>query len=325
MGQLVVANYQSIKGPWLVDSKSLHELIPVLDKVNTCLEKANNEAIQREADDLFARQSDSSSIKSIEDATAKIRTQYSFQIQESKVVLSAHNSKELKDFSLSQLLKDPQLDTFNADRLLIETRCGTSSFSLELDERIEGRLYVRISTDNDSVANEISYEVNRWIDANSVNTAIRIWSQYIGGAARALLIACIFLVITLFAIISTTASTNYSDILRKEAKQLLSRGINTENSNKALELLLKLQTDYAPADYATQPTSLGGSAKYLFIDLHFVWILLALIILSIAPKTTIGIGQRKRLYSFYKFWTYIVLITIPNILIWPWLKSKIPK
>jgi len=324
MGQIILANRKSIKGPWLLDNKSLSELAITLGKINDILEQENEKAILFEAEQR--REQNKDKFISVEQSITYVRTNFSqFQTKRYNVVLFSDNNKRLEDKELLELLKDPKLDDINPNRLNIEIDRGLSHFSLDINTKLFGELEVYIYTKDDIVTNEIRYELNQWIEIYSPKKVVQIWTNVVRPLAPYILFFFIWIFGSMLGTMTTTPKSNYDEVLKVEAAQLIKKGITSENSNKAIELLLKIQSGYTPIDYKPIPITADVACKNLLIDQHLLWVFIGLIILSISPKTTIGIGKRKNKYNFYKAWIYIVLFSIPNLIILPMVKKYIFK
>ena len=80
--------------------------------------------------------------------------------------------------------------------------------------------------------------------------------------------------------------------------------------NKAIEIILKLQTKNIPTTFIPEKIE----KDYTFIQLFAITLFLFLVAIF-SPITTIGFGKRKRKFEVYKKWIKIVTVTIPIIIV----------
>jgi len=138
------------------------------------------------------------------------------------------------------------------------------------------------------------------------NKVLQTWSNYGEPISYVIFIPLIFL----FFYFMQKSYTSYNEVLIKQSKTIIDIGIDSTNSNDALELLLKLQSGYVPKDFV--PTEKPKNPIYIRL---LALSSLLYLICRVKPKTTIGLGKRKFLYKFYKFWVIFVTITIPTFLV----------
>jgi hypothetical protein len=94
---------------------------------------------------------------------------------------------------------------------------------------------------------------------------------------------------------------------------MIEEGIPKDSLQKAVDLLLRISSDYHPNNYKPKIIHEDNTA-----ELH--WLFYSLIIFIIAlfrPKNTIGIGKSKTILQAYKIWRWVVLIGLPGYILWP--------
>lgn len=312
MGQLIIPNEIKINGPWILEESQLEELDEVLrnidEKLNESYEIELEREIEKELPDLLKWNEKVTR----EQARDVVENRYPFKIKEKYAMLLSKDGKRLTDVSLLGLLKDKNIRDFNPYELQVGIKKGPISFILEITTRYDGELQTRLISE-DSVANDINHLLNKWIRKNRPIATIQFWSLIFPFA----LFPLFFLLLFSSVFFLKSEKVNYNEELKKEGKALLINGIDDSELNRTLEIILKLETDYTPANYTKEPILNSTIIK--------IWIYgtICIVLLSISPKTTIGVGKKKRSALFYKKWIYIVTIFIPLTIILPIIKAKI--
>jgi hypothetical protein len=93
--------------------------------------------------------------------------------------------------------------------------------------------------------------------------------------------------------------------LKSEARQLIAQGITPANSARAIELMLALESDYAPPNHAP---NYKLSPRFWGV---FLLGLIVLVCLRICPKMEIGLWAGRRPLERWRLWMRIVSATIP--------------
>ncbi len=112
-----------------------------------------------------------------------------------------------------------------------------------------------------------------------------------------------------------TWSTASKDLQKSEARKLLASGINPSNQQRALELLLAIESDYHPG----APTSSLGLRYWGYFGLGAIFLGAA----CICPKTSIGIWRGKQNVKRWRLWIKTATVTVPVLIVTsillPWL------
>jgi hypothetical protein len=288
MGRLFIPAEQKIPGPWLLDRKQLLELDKVIQLAQEKLLIALNEEVKQN--------SGKENIKIIHDINTT-------------VTLTAINRNKIVDKSIAGILKDQKANEFKPTELKIEIgqRYSDCFLVFEVSNCIDGDLEYSIKCNDDKIKDEINYEMESWLENIKPYKLVQIWSNW-----KLLVILPIIFFGYLFLSMSMTVETidNKDNlILKKQIDSLLVQGINKNNQYKAIEMLLK-----------TKGTQVEGEHKLKLNKTYFkafIIILIALILISISPKTTIGIGKRVSELKFYRFWIKFVIYSIPSLFIFP--------
>lgn len=301
MAILTVPAKRKIEGPWLIGTEELESINDVLEaigsKLATSLELEINETIRIENEKEHLSED---SIKSkIEEAKAR----YSFEKNKNKIVLSSINENKLSDKTLSGILRDPKIADFIPRELSVDIEHGINNFfNLKISTASKGKLSYQLKCFDQEIENEIRYEIDKWIDKNRPRRVLQIWSNHSDTLSGLFGFIAFVAAIWLFP----TSVDSYKEEAKRKTQELLKNGVNKENQQQAMELILANQTNYTPENYVGTAVANKEMKQRIFIAS------LVLFIFSIIrPKTTIGIGARKSRLNFYRIWWKLVVVTIP--------------
>ena len=313
MGQLIIPNEIKIKGPWILVEAQLEELDEVLNAIEEKIDQSYEIELEKEVEKELPRLRQWEENLTKDEAELEVKNSYPFSNNEKFAVLLSKDGKKLKDATIIGLLKDKNINDFAPTELQIEIKKGNINFKLEINSTYNGELQTRISISDDSFANDINYLLNKWIRKHQPNRVVQTWNSTIHFFIFPMFILLFFITSQLLE----TDNDNYKEELKKEGNELLTNGISITEENRAIELILKLETDYVPLNYENESN--------LNSNIFKVWIYgsICLILIGIRPRTTIGIGRKKRLAWFYKKWIYVVTVFIPLTIILPIIKSKL--
>ena len=110
----------------------------------------------------------------------------------------------------------------------------------------------------------------------------------------------------------------YKNDVKSQAHELLKDGITPDETEKALDILLKLQSGFLPKDYIERnPTSLRG--WYILV----ICAALVGIIGLIPPKTNLGLGKGDQRVKRWRIWIRVVSVGISSGIILPIVLDKL--
>lgn len=242
----------------------------------------------------------------------KVRNSYPFTDQKKYVLITSVQGDKIKDDNLILLLKVRKQDQFEPIELNIQIKKGPYEFMLEIGAST-GDLKIRIKVHDDLIFSDINYELNNWIEKNKPNIALEKWSSWFPWVGFPILL--LLIIMTLF--LSKTTVDIYKPRLKQESHELLKDGLEEKELRKAIQILLENESNYVPESF--NPPSQTNKTMFT------IWTaaLVILIILFVRPKTVIGLGRKKWKVTFYRRWTYFVLVFIPLSILFPILRSKI--
>lgn len=313
MGQLIIPNEIKIKGPWILSENELEELDEILKEIESLINESYHIELEKEIEKEFPELRKWDEKITREEAKEKIENRYSFSSSEKYAILIAKDGKRLKDSTLVGILKDKNIKDFSPSELQFEIQKGPIKFRLEISSKYNGELESKISIRDDNFANEINYKLNKWIRKNRPNAVLQFWSSVVPFIALPLWGILTFI----SSLLITTTGDNYKNELKKQSKELINGGIDSTKINDVVELILKLESDYVPENYISKSTL---NSKVLKV---WMYSSICLLLLAINPRTTIGVGRKKRLSWFYQKWIYVVTVFIPLTIILPILMEKL--
>lgn len=302
MGQLYIPGAKQIEGPWFLDLNDLEELDSIFEHVDTKLA----ESIERQIESHAQSYLDKKDVGTIEKAR-KLAVEVVGK-KEKKVTLISEDEKILYDKSLKGILKDSKLIGFKPKELHLSiTLSYRSLFSLKVSRRFHGELDYSVKCPHQDIEDEIKYLVENWIDKNEPSKVKQWWSSYSGLLCMFSVLCCLISV----QFIVTKKKPNIKDSYRQEIGKLLAKGINQNNQNQAIELMLKYTVEFE-AEKQVEVKQVNKIPLRVFIVSIFIGLFS-----WFSPKTTIGLGSHKGLLKFYRAYATFVLVTVPALLIVP--------
>lgn len=198
------------------------------------------------------------------------------------------------------------MEDFKPTLLKAEIEYGYSNkLELRVGKIFDGELSFNLKAYDNDIEDEIKYKLESWIDDHKPSKATQIWLKY------GLLIFMISGIIFSFSagLIYSIEEPQASQIYNQNIKNLIETGINDQNMNEAITLILKTTSDYIPEK--TKNKEIINTTAIKISSIAFLLIILSLI----KPRTTLGIGKNKFKLISYKRYIQIVLITLPIIFI----------
>lgn len=212
--------------------------------------------------------------------------------------------------SLLKLMKDNKLNNIRVKELEIYYNVGDISVRIDYIGDLKS-IDVFVSNSTDYLSQEIYSDILNWIESFRQPILKRklwemdrftIWS----------LSFILFLTISFFLSFGKNSIQNKYEY---EAIKLIEKGINKDNIEVAIELLLKLQVkDKLKEEKSFLPSWYG---KFFFT------LLIISILLSIKPNSVIAIGIGSKEIKYWKWWINFVSYSIPIYVFSTYLVPKI--
>src|SRR5687767_11423359 len=113
MGQIIIPSDKKVKGPWLLDKKSLEDLHNSLLAIESKLEEAYNILLEKSAEDTLYEYRERDIEIDLERARQIVKDTYAFGKSDKFVLIITKQGKKIKDENLISLLKSAQINEFN--------------------------------------------------------------------------------------------------------------------------------------------------------------------------------------------------------------------
>ena len=296
MGRLFIPAERKIKGPWVLQQNDLERLELVLDFIFEKLKSALENDIEKNAE----------------------KYKYTKPELNSSIILVSKNKTQIIDKSLLGILKDQKLNDLQPNELTIELgkRYSGFAFLMTISAKYDGALEYSVECKDEEIKDEIKYEVDKWLEELAPNKISQFWSNTLSYFSTPLFVGFLFILLSLLFV---SSGSNYKNELNSKAQTIIKNGVDKNNEYEAIEIILKLQTDYKPESENEKTTIRPEVLKIMIITI------LCFIMLEIKPRTTIGVGKSKRKAIFYRFWQKSILVTIPTTIILPKLLDLIIK
>ncbi|HXU27518.1 MAG TPA: hypothetical protein VN698_09825 [Bacteroidia bacterium] len=307
MGQLIYPSTREIKGPWLLKKEDFEELEKVFIEIENYLEKSLSIEIQETVH--TENEKENLSEKEIIALIEKAKKRYSFEKKSKTYMIISEDETRLKDSSIRELLKDKSLRDLKPSEFYIFIENGyNNTIKFEVSDKYFGSLKYDLNCYDSKIKDEIQFEIDNWIDKRIPSRVLKFWSNW--GIAFAAYSFIAILIVLLFIFIPEYQS--YKEVLTKQADELIKNGITSENNYKAINLLLKLQTNYVPDNFSPILKPKGSLIYKMLVLSIFIFT-----ISIIKPKTTIGLGKRKIKEKIYRHWLKIVVAILTGLIINP--------
>lgn len=303
MGRLYISAVNQISGPWLLSHENLVTLNDLFNEIDDKLSKALAKTI-----DTTAKQQmeDDNQKFDLSKRISKLQRKYNTKSKSATVTFDDRSTFEAND--IKEILNHVNVNSsLTPVELYIRTIHGNheNEFNLIINSNPgeeEANFEYRIRCLDYDTQLEIKTSIDKWIRENKASRPLQIWSNVL---VYIIWVVGFFTILISYGNLSYTSSKakNYKEELKLEAQKIIENKSYSTNNDSTLLLLLKLQSDYVPANIKSETTVVynKGAKKVLIASL------VIFIVSLFRPRTIIGIGRKYNKYKFYKFWwTYII-------------------
>lgn len=320
MAEFIYRTEATLSGPWLVDTDRLEALDKILDDEWERLAKRNREAIQNELDkrieDSFeirlAKETEGelspTTLESIrKQVETSIRNSYGYK-ENRKVTIFYEGDRRVEVESFQEATRQSSLLEGIPVRFDVEGVCGDISFEINID-KYRGALNISTSPETVSEAKELFAALHRWGATNRPPKWQQIWKTWNG------IQWAFWLIAVCGGLIAVVIPGNP---YKAQARELVRNGVSQENQQRALELLLAMQSDYRPEQDPVLP------AWYLLLLFGG---LVVCLVTSFIPKSILGIGKGQDRIKLWRLWFGFVFYLVPSFvflnIIWPLISARV--
>lgn len=302
MGTLHYPNNKTEEGPWLVGDKEFESLSELSIKVEELLVDSRKLQIESEAyqkhPELDAKDLAATIQKELDEGNNKFKSEYLFQTKDGKV---------LKDSALSGLLKDESLDLLAPTLFKMEAGFRyDNNFDLRIERRF-GELSYSVNCYDTKIQRDIKHEIDKWIKSIRPKKYIKIWTNsfFVTEFLSSFLPFAVAIIVLYFI----SPIITYEDYLKEQSRIMIENGIDSTNRDRAIELILKLNSDYSEQEFTPPKKERNPRLLKVAVILFIIWIVAAN-----SPKTTIGLGKLRQRLVYYRLWIKLVTYTLPLLL-----------
>ncbi len=326
MSSYVYRGSKEIEGPWLLNTNSL---IDLSNRLNTIINsfKAEKERIidSKVEEKIIEVLKDKNTTYDDIDKKAIKQDYIKYDMYANKfkyeVEINTYEGKIFKSKSLESTLSDTALDEVSIEYIDIRIEIYSFKFIMKIGRNYEKGLTLDVVDSlekNSDILNNIHSTMDPWIDKYRSSIFVRKWVKNYD--TLQILPYITFIVLALFLLLTFFPSTDskkdielkklkqYKSELKSDAYKLLANNLEKTEKLKAIEILLKLESDYVPKNYELKKEKVEKKEKIEKKDffestkvrIGSVWVL-AMILLLLRPKTTFGVGRHKNKYHRMKF------------------------
>lgn len=160
------------------------------------------------------------------------------------------------------------------------------------------------------LSQELFGVLKRWAE-DVEPPVLQRWLSKARPAARVILGVMLFLGLVSFF----SPTTDYKQLYKEEAHKILKEGVNQSNQQRAIELLLALQTDYSPP--------VQEQRRFGAVSPRFVIIAVLSAIVAITPRICLGFWRGKRRLRLWRNWMNLFYVTILGLIVTGYLLPRL--
>jgi hypothetical protein len=304
----------SAPGPWLISSENLLELDKLidaqLDRLNVEKERSI-ESLTEEDVAGFIKAAESSDLKLNEEIIEKRRRGYSERIRQRydanddrTVTFFLTEGRTVTSARFKTAIGHPGVANETPRGLSVFWRVGTVKLRLRLGGQLSwhNKLELEVEPSESEAAQELFGAVQNWMGNIQAPTWVQLAQKYRFG-----IFMCLFLSLSLALMVWGQYKTESQKwAYQEEARSLVAKGINSQNQQKAIELLLAIASDYRPSQRESAP-----GPRFWAITLV---VGLGLGALLITPNMVIGVWGGKAALKRWNAWLKFLGVTIPTLI-----------
>lgn len=321
MAEFIYTTSTNISGPWLIDSDKLETLDKTLDEEWTRITKYQEELIKKKVDqimeeDQYIPKEDDKRALEIEsrrkEIEARVRSR-SLYSDDRSITIHLKGNKKVIVKTFGEALRQQSL----LEELPISFSALIQSGHIkgEFELRKNGHLDISVSPEHLPESRELFAALKRWASTVSPPKWQQFWLDFNPGQ---------WLVWFVVLVIALSVLGNSESVAKKyykqEAMELLKNGLSQDEQLKAIETLLALESGYIPKDQSI--------ARPGWVTLLLFGGLMACVVLTITPKSRIGIGKGQDSINRWRLWIRVVFVLVPVFIfvnvIWPYLSKLVP-
>jgi hypothetical protein len=312
MGQILYPNDMSYKGPWLIDLNSLEKLDEIVNQEWTKVKEHNEAKINEEIERKLKALPENVQDQKRPLIEKEVRNSYMYKSDTGKLTIKLKSGNKIVAPSFREASREPGVTNETPVGFVLELRSGEAKAKIAMNEYSRDDLSLSVDSPEPSVTRDFFFQIDRWVKCYKPPLWVKIWKSIQWIHWYLMVFAA-----SVYLLFVPTGSDTYKKALTAEAHKIIENGIDSTESNRALEILLSLQTNYVPEN-----VGMGKLISKTTIVIFSVALFIC-IILSFAPKSYLGFGKGEKKVRFWKIWLRLISFTIPSSILLPILIDKL--
>jgi hypothetical protein len=232
-----------------------------------------------------------------------IESSYRFSGESRSVTVNARDGGSVEGKSFSELATLPHIQDKVPDTFSLTAISGPHRLEVALKTWDNRALEGSVSGEDQAFAEELFGKLQDWVSDTRPKRWLQIWRS---GRFFVGLLLYLWCLMSMIVFASTSASVPGPSIIRQQARDLARQGVTQANEDKAIELILALQSGYEPAEL---PVIHHYPPRRFY--LYFSAGIFALVAGLIPPKGALGIWGGKRQLQRQLRWVRFVSVSVP--------------
>jgi hypothetical protein len=311
MPQVTYPTRTRIKAPILLTAEALRRLDESLAEQLPTLRKQQEDLVPETVAERL--RSSLGSLNLSEERIEEKRQQFTDEAKEellrntfTSLAIHFSDGSRLDAKSFSEASDHPQVSQNIATGFVLEVRCGAITATLETD--YDDDLTLSVSPSNYEPARNLYSSLNRWLRSVKSPRWQQLWKTIVISSTFVWLIW----IVVLFAAAGIASDLGAKASYKEQAHKLIDQGVTPDKQQKALEIILALESDYSgPAQ--------GPLGRWFWVFLVSGTFVAA--VLAYPPRLEVGIGRGEDRVVRWQKWLRFVFVIVPTFIasnfLWP--------
>jgi hypothetical protein len=298
---------------WFFETTAFNELDSLLDDIQKVYRKRNVHDITKEVNKILkhnARKTSISTSQSEDKSDNKdrvrdyVKNRYPFTHDSCNIQITWNSGITSSVQRFAEVIRDSKFEHDVPVKFKVDLRTGNNTLTVELGDIFRYHLHVMSYSNDQKTASFALNVICDWEKKYRLGNIFVLWNRY--SLAILPLLLLLFVFVNMLILLNYTSKRNE---LIHEAEILLSKGIEEDKRDRALEILLALEIHSKDTS-----TISFNRPNYILIGANALLLLLAISLL-IVPGTQIGIGKGSLYITRWKRWLKLCFYTIPSLLL----------
>jgi hypothetical protein len=293
----------SVDGPWLISAEQLVQLDKLLDIQAERLEKEKESEAQREADERMTKELPPQEgwEKELRDRHYQRAKENLDKYDERTVTFFLAGGRTVTESSFTQAINQHGIGNESPSGFSLRWRVGEVTLTVKI-RSWDHKLELDVDPGDSGAGQQLFGVVENWMRDLRVPQWVRLAHNNSFGIVVLLSLWLLGGVVVWSQYRTESAKWSY----QQEARELLQHGVNSQNQQKAIELLLAIDSDYKPEQRRVNPSQ----RAWAIFGVGFV----VCLCLLITPNVVIGIWGGKAVISRWHAWFKFAGVTVPTLI-----------